>query len=108
MKRLHDKVSLVTGAAAGLGEAIASEFVAQGATVIVADVMSELFFRTGELRRSRPLCVRRGHAECQGEGNDSGGAGSEPCRARRDVEHERPHELKDRSANRNRNLRFEM
>src|SRR2546425_8893913 len=53
-----------------------------------------LFFRAGELRRSRPLCVRRGHADRQGEGNDSGGAGSEPCRARRDVEHKRPHELK--------------
>ena len=36
--RLTNKIALVTGAARGIGQAIAEEFARQGATVIVTDV----------------------------------------------------------------------
>ena len=36
--RLANKIALVTGAARGIGQAIAEEFARQGATVIVTDV----------------------------------------------------------------------
>ncbi|MDE2618743.1 MAG: glucose 1-dehydrogenase [Sphingomonadales bacterium] len=38
MERLSGKIALVTGGASGLGEAITRRFVAEGATVIVADI----------------------------------------------------------------------
>jgi NADP-dependent 3-hydroxy acid dehydrogenase YdfG len=38
MSRLQGKVALVTGAAAGFGEAIARLFVAEGAKVLLADL----------------------------------------------------------------------
>jgi NAD(P)-dependent dehydrogenase (short-subunit alcohol dehydrogenase family) len=38
MNRLHAKVALVTGAAQGIGAAIARAFVAEGATVVLTDV----------------------------------------------------------------------
>ena len=41
MARLMGKVALVTGAASGIGEAIARQFVAQGARVILSDIDDE-------------------------------------------------------------------
>ena len=38
MDRFQDKVAVVTGAASGFGEAIASRFAAEGAAVVVADI----------------------------------------------------------------------
>ena len=38
MKRLHDKIAIITGAAHGMGAATARVFAREGATVIVADV----------------------------------------------------------------------
>lgn len=38
MDRLHDKVALISGAARGIGEAIACAFVAEGAVVYLSDI----------------------------------------------------------------------
>ncbi len=37
MDRLQDKVAVVTGAASGLGEAMARRFADEGATVVITD-----------------------------------------------------------------------
>ncbi len=41
MSRLQEKIALVTGAAQGIGEAIARAFVAEGATVYLTDINDE-------------------------------------------------------------------
>jgi NAD(P)-dependent dehydrogenase (short-subunit alcohol dehydrogenase family) len=41
MPRLQDKIALITGAAAGIGEGIARAFIAEGAFVIVSDLQDE-------------------------------------------------------------------
>jgi NAD(P)-dependent dehydrogenase (short-subunit alcohol dehydrogenase family) len=41
MAKLKDKVAIVSGAAQGIGEAIARLFVAEGATVVIADVKDD-------------------------------------------------------------------
>ncbi|MDX2222826.1 MAG: glucose 1-dehydrogenase [Rhodospirillaceae bacterium] len=62
MGRLDDKVSLITGAARGIGAAIAQAFAAEGAIVVVTDVDAELGPRTaaalGNRARFEPLDVR--------------------------------------------------
>jgi NAD(P)-dependent dehydrogenase (short-subunit alcohol dehydrogenase family) len=42
MDRLANKVALITGAARGIGEAIASAFVAEGASVVITDINDDL------------------------------------------------------------------
>lgn len=41
MKGLKDKIVLVTGGAKGLGKAMATRFLQEGATVVIADVDAE-------------------------------------------------------------------
>ncbi len=51
MKRLENKVALVTGAAHGIGEGIARMFAAQGARVILADTDGDAAARVAEALR---------------------------------------------------------
>ena len=54
-RRLEGRVALVTGAAGGLGEHIAPDFVAEGCAVVVADLDAERVQRTASrLRRECP------------------------------------------------------
>ena len=46
--RLSDKIALVTGAGAGLGEAIATRFAQEGATVIVTDINGDAAGRVAQ------------------------------------------------------------
>ncbi len=41
MRRLEGKIALITGAASGIGEAIARAFVAEGGTVILSDIADD-------------------------------------------------------------------
>jgi NAD(P)-dependent dehydrogenase (short-subunit alcohol dehydrogenase family) len=47
MKRLQDKVAVVTGGASGIGRAIAERYVAEGARVVLFDVNKELLDEVG-------------------------------------------------------------
>ena len=50
MARLQDKITIITGAASGLGQGIAELFAREGATVVVADIQKEAGERlAGEL-----------------------------------------------------------
>jgi len=62
--RLHNKVTLITGAAAGIGAEIATRFAAEGAQVLIGDVnvgegdqTAERIRRAGGRARSIPLDV---------------------------------------------------
>lgn len=44
--RLKDKVAVITGSASGIGRAIADRFVAEGATIVVADMNADGIERT--------------------------------------------------------------
>jgi 3alpha(or 20beta)-hydroxysteroid dehydrogenase len=61
--RIGGKIALVTGAAQGIGEAIARNFVAQGATVVIGDIQAEagrrLADELGPAATFQPLDVRR-------------------------------------------------
>lgn len=63
MPRLAQKITLVTGAAEGIGEAIARAFVAEGATVLITDIRDEqgaaLAASLGPQARYHRLDVRR-------------------------------------------------
>ncbi|MCL6526156.1 MAG: SDR family oxidoreductase [Thermaceae bacterium] len=48
MHRLKGKIALVTGAARGIGEAIAHAFLNEGATVYLSDINDELGFNTAK------------------------------------------------------------
>ena len=52
MAKLKDKVSIITGAGAGIGKAIAQLFAKEGSKVIVADIMPENGKKTAEIINS--------------------------------------------------------
>ena len=59
--RLAGKVSLITGAASGIGRAVAARFVAEGASVLVADIADEAGRRAAEDLGPRAAFVRCDH-----------------------------------------------
>jgi len=54
MQRLENKIAIVTGAARAIGKAIAERFVAEGAHVIITDVLDE---------EGQQTAAELGHAE---------------------------------------------
>ncbi|MCB1679788.1 MAG: glucose 1-dehydrogenase [Halioglobus sp.] len=58
--RLSDKIALVTGAGAGLGEAIATRFAQEGATVIVTDINGDTAGRVAQ-----KISIAGGRAEAR-------------------------------------------
>ena len=58
MKQLGGRVAVVTGAASGIGRALADRFAAEGMRCVLADVEEEPLERAvGELRRSGAAAV---------------------------------------------------
>ena len=57
MKDLSGKVAVITGAAGGIGRALAEELVAEGARVVITDVQGELLQRTAEELSARGQVV---------------------------------------------------
>jgi len=55
MKRLHDRVALVTGSAAGMGRAIAEALLDEGGRVAINDVNETLLKRTADELKARGL-----------------------------------------------------
>ena len=60
MRRLEDKIALVTGAGAGIGRAIAETFAREGANVVVAD-------RDGEAARKTAEAIVKSNGAAQAE-----------------------------------------
>lgn len=104
MLRLIDKIALVTGAAQGIGEAIARAFVTEGATVFLTDIKDaageELAEALGPQARYHRLDVRRegdwetvvnavleAHARLDILVNNAGITGFETGQAAHDPEH---------------------
>jgi NAD(P)-dependent dehydrogenase (short-subunit alcohol dehydrogenase family) len=70
--RLQDRVAIVTGAARGIGRGIASEFVKEGAKVVLADVDDETAKRTEEELSSANGTVRAVHCDVAQESDIRG------------------------------------
>ena len=51
MKTLKDKVIVITGASSGIGEAMAREYAARGAKVVLGAQRAEVAALAGEIRR---------------------------------------------------------
>ena len=63
MKRLHDRVALVTGSAAGVGRALAEALLKEGAKVTLNDVNDSLLRSTAEEFRGQGLPVHAINAD---------------------------------------------
>ena len=63
MKRLHDRVALVTGSAAGVGRALAEALLKEGAKVTLNDVNDSLLRSTAEELRGQGLPVHAINAD---------------------------------------------
>lgn len=57
MPRLEEKIALITGAARGIGQAIAELFIAEGAKVILSDINDELGNSTAQLLGDRAVYI---------------------------------------------------
>jgi 3alpha(or 20beta)-hydroxysteroid dehydrogenase len=58
MNALAGKVALVTGAARGMGAAIAAHFIQQGASVVLADILDDALASTASTLGRRAIAVR--------------------------------------------------
>ena len=65
MKTLRDKVIVITGASSGIGEAMAKEYAAQGAKVVLgARSVQKLQLLAGDIRSTGGV-LRRGRDEAR-------------------------------------------
>ena len=69
MNRLENKVALITGAARGIGEAHAREFIKQGAKVILADIREEMGQALADELGENALFVKLDIAKVEDWGN---------------------------------------
>src|SRR5882724_4264563 len=53
MDRLRNRVAIVTGAARGLGLGIAERFAAEGASLVLVDLLGDVLEKTAETLRGR-------------------------------------------------------
>ena len=79
MRRFEDRVALVTGAANGMGLACAERLAAEGASVVLADVIAD----AGRAAAERIVLVARAH--CPGVWRSRRGARLDPKRAARAI-----------------------
>ena len=63
--RLADKIAIITGGARGIGRAVALGFAREGATVVIADLRTELAEQTAAEIASGSVC-RRDQKSAQG------------------------------------------
>jgi NAD(P)-dependent dehydrogenase (short-subunit alcohol dehydrogenase family) len=66
--RLADKVSVVTGAGGGLGQAAALAFAAEGATVVAAELNADLLAKTAELAEAAGTPIHTSTVDLTTEG----------------------------------------